>query len=115
LQFGGGNDEAGLCIRDNRCDAAEYPVAHRRVDRYRDGSGVDTPEEAGDEVQARWAEDQYTFAGSAQSLQSGRDCSGLDVQLVISKPAMFFPGGRIVAIVECNLASIALGSLPHKV
>jgi hypothetical protein len=115
LQLGGGEDEAGLRIRDNRCDAADYPVAHRRVDRYRDGSGVDTPEEAGDKVQARGAEDQYPFAPSALSLQCGRDCSGLDVQLVISKPAMFFPTGRIAAIVERNLVSIAFGSLPQKV
>jgi hypothetical protein len=85
------------------------------VDRYRDGSGVDTPEEAGDKVQARGAEDQYPFAPSVLSLQSGRDCSGLDVQLVISKPAMFFPTGRIAAIVERNLVSIAFGSLPQKV
>ena len=115
LQLGGGEHEARLCIPDNRPDAADYPVVHRRVHRYRDGSGVDTPEEAGDEVQAGGAEDQYTFARSTLSLQSGRDCSGLHVQLVVGKPAMFFPAGRIVAIVESYLVSIAFGSLPHKV
>jgi hypothetical protein len=85
------------------------------VHRYRDGSGVNTPEETGDKVQARGAEDQYTFAHSALSLQSGRDRSSLDVELVIGKPAMFFPAGGILAIVESNLVSIPFGSLPHKV
>ena len=83
--------------------------------RYRDGSGIDTPEETGDKVQARGAQDQYTFARSALSLQSRRDCPRLDVQFVIGQPIMFFPTGGIVAIVESNLVSIVFGSLPHKV
>jgi hypothetical protein len=85
------------------------------VDGYRDGSGVDTPEEAGDKVQARRAEEQYAFARSALLLQRGRDCSGPDVQLVIGKPAMFFPAREVVAIVESNLVSMAFGSLPRNV
>jgi hypothetical protein len=84
------------------------------MDGYRDGSGVDTSEEAGDEVQARGAENQNTFARSTKSLQSGRDRSGLDVQLAIGKAAMLFPARGIVAIVESNLVSIALGPLPRN-
>jgi hypothetical protein len=104
-----------LCIPDNRRDAADYPVVHRRVHRYRDGSGVDTPKEAGDKIQTRRAEDQYTFARSALSLQSGRNCSSFGVQLLKGQPAVFFPSGGIVAIVESNLVSMAFGSLPHKI
>jgi hypothetical protein len=84
------------------------------MDGYRDGSGVDTSEEAGDEVQARGAENQNTFARSTKSLQSGRDRSGLDVQLAKGKAAMLLPARGIVAIVESNLVSIALGPLPRN-
>ena len=79
--------------------------------RHRDGSGVDTSEEAGDKIQARRAQDQYTFARSALSLQSGRNRSGLEVKFAIGQSTVFFATGfpvrfgteGIVAVVESNL------------
>ena len=96
---------------------------HAHLDEYRNPTsahlwGRFTPlisTRVGDSRGTPLAENQNTFAPSAESLQSGRDRSGLDVQLAIGKAAMLFPARGIVAIVESNLVSIALGPLPHNV
>ena len=101
-----------MSIRDDRSDTADQLFAHGRVHRYRDGSGIEASEETGDKVQARGAQQQHPFAGSALPLQGGGDRAGPDVEFAVGQLTMFLP---IHGEVECDLVSMAFGYLPHQV
>jgi hypothetical protein len=83
--LGCGEHESGMGVRDDGGDSRDQSAVYRRMHRYCDRARVEAPEDGGDEVEARGAQDENPFPRGAALLQSRRDCSCPMVQSPVSE------------------------------